>query len=56
MIRLCLAPAAPAPAPAAPATEASGIGVVSGAVSGGQKLQAETVSAETLDFLKVRAS
>lgn len=56
MICLCLAPAAPAPAPAAPATEASGIGVVSGAVSGGQKLQAETVSAETLDFLKVRAS
>jgi hypothetical protein len=33
--------------------EASGIGVVTGSESGGKKLQAETVSAETLEFLKV---
>lgn len=30
------------------------LGSVKGAASGGKKLEAETVSAETLDFLKVR--
>jgi len=47
--------APPAPAPAPPVVKASsneGIGVVKGSESGGKKLEKETVSAETLDFLK----
>jgi len=52
LLFILLAPAAPAPTPVAPKTESSGIGVVSGSATGGKKLEAETVSAETLDFLK----
>merc|ERR1712127_332127 len=45
----------PAPAPAAPAAKTeSALGAVKGGESGGKKLEKETVSAETLDFLKVR--
>ena len=42
---------APVPAPAAKSGEAA-LGAVKGGESGGKKLAAETVSAETLDFLK----
>ena len=46
-------PPAPAAAPAAPAPSTSGaLGSVGGQASGGKKLEAETVSAETLSFLK----
>jgi len=44
---------APAAAPAAPEPSTGGaLGSVQGQASGGKKLEAETVSAETLSFLK----
>ena len=47
------APPAPKPAAAAPAPSTAGaLGSVQGTAAGGKKLEAETVSAETLDFLK----
>ena len=45
------APAA-APAAAAPSTSSGALGSVQGTAAGGKKLEAETVSADTLDFLK----
>jgi hypothetical protein len=48
-----LPPPAPVPAPAAPAPSTGGaLGSVKGQAPGGRKLEAETVSADTLDFLK----
>ena len=49
-------PAPPAPVPAPPAvpkaSSEAALGSVKGGESGGRKLEKETVSAETLDFLK----
>ena len=45
-------PPAPVPAPAAPKSTEAALGSVKGVASGGKKLEKETVSAETLDFLK----